>query len=209
MSCVQTVRGTWTMILSGLFGNDPERAERELVRRAREGEARAFKEIFDRCAPAVRRFCRDLLRDAPAADEATQETFVRAFDKVAALRQEDRLLAWLLGIARRVCFEHHRRSRREAERHDDSEAAALGCAAPFTPETAALDREAADVVHRGMRALSADRQAALLLRFDHGLGYAEIATAMGWSVAKAKVEVHRARLLLRDRLVRYEEGEGP
>ena len=149
------------MILSGLFGTDPERAERELARRAREGDARAFREIFDRCAPAIRRFCRDLLRDPAAADEATQETFVRAFDKFSKLRQEDRLLAWLLSISRRVCYEQHRRNRRHAERHDDAEQAGLECAAPFTPETTALGREAAAVVQAGLEALSADRQAAL------------------------------------------------
>lgn len=203
---MQTVRTSWAMVLSGLFGADPERAERRLARRAREGDVRAFREIFDRCSPAVRRFCRDLLRDPAAADEATQETFVRAFDKVSSLRQENRLLAWLLAIARRVCFEQHRRDRREADRHQDAEAAELECAAPYTPESTALGREAAAVVQAGLAALSADRQAALLMRFDHGLGYAEIADAMGWSVAKAKVEVHRARLLLRDRLARYEEG---
>lgn len=208
MRSVQSVRSGWAMILSGLFGKNPEQAERELARRAREGDAGAFREIFDRCAPAVRRFSRDLLRDGVAADEATQETFIRAFDRVKSLRQEDRLLAWLLGIARRVCFEHHRRNRRAADREGDS-LELERCAAGATPETTALGREAAAVVQAGLEALSADRQAALLMRFDHGLGYAEIAEAMGWSLSKAKVEVHRARLQLRERMAAYEEGAAP
>lgn len=207
MPSVESVRSGWAIILSGLFGKDPERVERELARRAREGDARAFREIFDRCGPAVRRFARDLLRDPAAADEAMQETFVRALERVTALRQEDRLLAWLLGIARKVCLEHHRRGRRHADRHLDEDAAETEPCGRGTPESAALHREAAEVVQAGLEALSADRQAALLMRFDHGLGYLEISHAMGWTVAKAKVEVHRARLQLRERMARYEEGE--
>jgi len=203
---VQTARSNWAMILSGLFGRDPQRLERELARRAREGNAEAFREIFDRCAPAVRRFCRDLLREPALADEATQETFVRALDRFGGLRQEDRLLAWLLGIARLVCTEQFRH-RRVAQSRQAEETAAVELPAPFTPESRLLDREAAEVVRAGLEALSEDRQTALLLRFDHGLGYQEIASVMGWSLAKAKVEVHRARVQLRDRMAQYDRGE--
>ena len=51
--------------------------------------------------------------------------------------------------------------------------------------------------------LSADRRAALLMRLDHGLGYGDIAEAMGWPLQKVKNEIHRARLQLRERLAEY------
>src|SRR3954469_22505247 len=82
--------------------------EREVVERARAGEPEAFRVIFERHAPAVRRFLGDLFRDAPAADEATQETFVRAHAKLRSLEEGDRLSAWLLGIVRRVFLEQLR-----------------------------------------------------------------------------------------------------
>src|SRR3954464_11344409 len=82
---------------------------------ARAGEAEAFRVIFERHAPAVRRFLGDLFRDAPAADEATQETFVRAHAKLRSLEEGDRLSAWLLGIARRVFLEQLRRRKRDPD----------------------------------------------------------------------------------------------
>jgi RNA polymerase sigma-70 factor (ECF subfamily) len=51
--------------------------------------------------------------------------------------------------------------------------------------------------------LSEDRRAALLMRIDHGLGYGEIAAAMGWTLQKVKNEIHRARLQLRASLAGY------
>jgi RNA polymerase sigma-70 factor (ECF subfamily) len=203
---VLLARPRFGAFLADLFGPGRDAIEQELVDRARNGDASAFREIFDRFAPAVHRFSRDLLRSAVHADEATQETFVRALDRLGKLRDRDRLLAWLLGIAKKVCFEQLRRSGRDRDRHVGSEVAEA-CAAPFNPESAALDREAAGVVHAAIEALGAERRTALLLRFDHALPYSELAVVMGWSVAKAKVEVHRARLQLREALDAYERGD--
>ncbi len=98
------------------FGaEEPVSLERRLVERARAGDDKAFRAIFDRHAPAVRRFLYDLLRDRDSADEATQETFVRAHGRLAALRDEDKLVAWLFGIARHV-YHEARRARRPARR---------------------------------------------------------------------------------------------
>jgi len=71
-----------------------------------------------------------------------------------------------------------------------------------------LGREEMEVVERAMASLSEDKRAALLLRFDHGLRYEEIASTLGWSLSKAKVEVHRARLKLRAALDAAGEGDG-
>src|SRR5439155_22584478 len=87
---------------------DAAAIERAWVLRARSGDAAAFRAIFDRYAGSVRRFLRDLLRSDSSADEATQETFVRAHQKIEALREGDTLASWLFGIARNVYFEHRR-----------------------------------------------------------------------------------------------------
>ena len=55
-------------------------------------------------------------------------------------------------------------------------------------------------------AVGEPRKSALLLRLDHGLAYEDIAEVMGWSVAKVKNEIHRARLQLRAQLARYLGG---
>ncbi|HEY6911272.1 MAG TPA: sigma factor, partial [Myxococcales bacterium] len=71
--------------------------------------------IFDRQSPGVRRFLGDLLRHDPAADEATQETFVRAWHRLSTLEQAGKLQGWLFGIARMVSLEHIRRKRRDGD----------------------------------------------------------------------------------------------
>src|SRR5512140_1589606 len=82
--------------------------ERALLRRARTGDPAAFRLLFERHSPAVWRFLKDSFRDEASADEATQETFVRAHGRLGTLRDEDRLASWLLGIARLVFLEARR-----------------------------------------------------------------------------------------------------
>jgi RNA polymerase sigma-70 factor, ECF subfamily len=178
--------------------------EREVVERARAGEPEAFRVIFERHAPAVRRFLGDLLRDAPAADEATQETFVRAHARIRSLEEGDRLSSWLLGIARRVFLEQLRKRKRDPDPLTDEESHQVDTAP--TPEAVLLSSEADRVLDVALVTLPRERRAALLLRIDHGLGYGEIAEAMGWTLQKVKNEIHRARLHLRYELATYLAG---
>jgi RNA polymerase sigma factor (sigma-70 family) len=178
-------------------------SDQELLSRARAGDPEAFRVIFDRQAPGVRRFLGDLLRDDAAADEGTQETFVRAHQRLGTLSGAEKLQGWLMGIARMVFFEQLRRKRRDGPQLDDEP---VQVDRSPTPEAALLAGEADQVLDVALRDLSEERRAALLMRIDHGLGYGDIAEAMGWPLQKVKNEIHRARLQLRARLAAYLDG---
>jgi len=175
--------------------------DEELLSRARAGDAEAFRVIFDRQAPGVRRFLGDLLRDEAAADEGTQETFVRAHQRLTTLLEPGKLQGWLFGIARMVFFEQLRRKRRDALPAEENEPVQIDRAP--SPEAALLSREADQVLDQALAGLTEERRAALLMRLDHGLGYDQIASAMGWNLQKVKNEIHRARLQLRTQLAEY------
>jgi RNA polymerase sigma-70 factor (ECF subfamily) len=178
-------------------------SEEDLQSHARAGDGRAFRVIFDREAPGVRRFLGDLLRDDSAADEATQETFVRAHQRLPTLSGAEKLQGWLMGIARMVFMEQLRKKRRDGPRLEDEPVQVDR--AP-TPEAALLSGEADRVLDSALGELSEDRRAALLMRLDHQLSYGEIGQAMGWPLQKVKNEIHRARLQLRARILGYLEG---
>jgi RNA polymerase sigma-70 factor (ECF subfamily) len=179
-------------------------AETRLLERASAGDPAAFRLLFDRHAPAVRRFLRDLLGDDAIADEGTQETFVRAHRGLHTIREDGKVLSWLFGIARNVSREQLRARRRLVP---VGEAMVDRPADPsLTPEAMLLGREADRALARALAHLSEERRAALLLRIDHGLDYDEIRGVMGWSLAKVKNEIHRARLELRSRLMKYVGG---
>jgi RNA polymerase sigma-70 factor (ECF subfamily) len=157
----------------------------------------------------VHRFLADLLGDLALASDATQETFVRAFRRVDQLPPGTRMVPWVFGVARNVSLELRKARGRVRRIVVDGETAADAVADPSvrSPEAALLDREALVVVERALARLPDERKAALLLRLDHGLSYDDIAGAMGWSLAKVKVEIFRAREVLRATLKEYRGGE--
>jgi RNA polymerase sigma-70 factor (ECF subfamily) len=182
----------------------PETAD--LLARARAGDAEAFRVIFHRQAPGVRRFLGDLMRDDSAADEATQETFVRAHARLGTIEQPNALTGWLLGIARMVFLEHLRKKRRDGPPANDADDQPAQIDAAPNPETQILTAESEKVLSSALEHLSEERRAVLMMRIDHDLGYGEIAETMGWTLQKVKNEIHRARLQLRERLQPYLEG---
>ena len=164
--------------------------------------------MYGDLAPRVHRFVRDLLGDAALASDATQETFVRAFRRVEGLPHGTRLVPWVFGVARFVAMEL-RKARGRVRRVIDDGASPDDRAVDTrarSPEDVLLDREAVRVVERALLRLPEERRAVLLLRCDHGLAYDEIAQLMGWSLAKVKVEIFRAREVLREVLQQYRGG---
>ncbi len=159
--------------------------------------------IYERHARAIHRFVRDMLGNESDAADATQETFFRAFGMLGELRDPDRLRPWLFGIARRVSLELFRARKRTRAARATEPCPEID---ELTPEAMLLGREAQRIISAAMGRLREKRRAALLLRVDHELSYSDIAELMDWSVAKAKVEVHRGRLQLRTILAEHHAG---
>src|SRR6267378_3941208 len=77
----------------------------DLIAQACQGDEEAFRLIFERYSRPVISFLYDLVSDRGLAEELTQETFVRAFRSLHALREETKLSTWLFGIAKNVARE--------------------------------------------------------------------------------------------------------
>lgn len=167
-------------------------------------ELAQFSRLYETQAPRIHRFLRDLLFDATLAKDATQETFARSLHHASIWRDETRAVPWLFGVARNVSLELRKeRARRGRVMRDalepHEEPRAREC-----PEADLVARDTARRLAAAMAKLSEDRRALLLLRLDHGLGYEQIAESMGFSLAKVKVELFRAREALRAELASQE-----
>lgn len=203
-----------TSLLQGLLLGRSDPTDASLTAGVRAQDPAAFRVLFDRHAPAVWRFLRDLVDDPTFVEEGLQETFVRAYDRIHQLREDGRMAPWLLGIARNVALEHLRAKKRDRPPGHNELSADTADALAWTtpgddaqsPELLLIGRETESLVTRALARLTDDRRAALLLRVDHGLGYEEISQVLGWTLPKVKNEIHRARLQVREALASYERG---
>jgi len=165
---------------------------------ARAGDDKAFRFIFDRHAPSVRRFLQDLLRDGEAADEGTQEVFVRAHSRLRSLRDQDKLQPWLFGIARHVLSGHRRSSVADRDKQRRIEGRRLLDEEDVDRLVERIDaQQNSHRVYAALAALPEGERAIFELVALDGLVPAEAAAALGIRAATGRVRLHRARRTLR------------
>jgi RNA polymerase sigma-70 factor (ECF subfamily) len=145
-----------------------------------------FEQMYRSHFPDVFRFAVWLTRDRSEAEDVASETFVRAWARRDRLRTET-LKAYLLAIARNVFLNQRKRT----GSHDEL-SPALADGSPDPQRQAASRIELGRVWNALAQLPEADR-AALVLRTEHSLAYAEIARVLEISEGAARVKVHRAR----------------
>ena len=178
------------------MGTDDARPDAELVAAAVGGDRAAFATIYRRYVDRVHGFAYSFLRSPADAADATQDTFVRAAEQLANLRDPSKLRSWLFAIARTVCLARIRRRDRDTPEPEMSALADTGAAAGASepgPASAAERSELARLVWDAAAALDDRDRLVLELTVREGLDGGELADALGVSPAHAHVLAHRAR----------------
>lgn len=161
----------------------------------------SFEDIFERFARPVASFLFQMVGDRSLAEDLAQDTFIRAYWSMARKREETPASAWLFAIAHRVALEAlRRRQRKQREVMTDDFAPFDGEAQSPHPEARLLDNETHALIGRALMALPADQRSVFVLKLVHHLSYEQIARATGYSIAKLKSDLHRARFVMRRRL---------
>jgi len=163
-----------------------------LAARARDDPA-AFAPLYERYLDPVYRYCYRRLGAREAAEDAAAAVFARALAALPAYR-DGSFRAWLFAIAHNAVADNHRRQRARPEA--PLEAAGDPPDRAPTPEEIALENDERGSVRALLTALPDDQRRVLEMRLA-GLSGAEIATALGRSVAAVKMLQLRAMTRLR------------
>ena len=188
----------------GAFAGTLMNSSADLVTRVCQGDSDAFRLIFERYSRPVISFIFDMVNDRSLAEELTQETFVRAYRAIRTMRAETKLSTWLFGIARNVARESLR-ARVRAQSHldlADKSVMDLSDHKPV-PVDGLLSKELNELIRRSLAALDEDKRLVFTLKVLHQCSYEEIATITGFSIAKLKTDLHRARAEMRKRISPY------
>ena len=167
----------------------------ELAALSAAGDRAAFGELVRRHGASVRALVRRMGAEPAAADDAAQDAFIAAFERIGEFRGDGAFLAWVRRIAARL---YARRARRRLA-DGLATAAVEEPAGPGEGDVAArLDLDAA------LAALSAAERMCVSMSYGAGLTHAEIADALGAPVGTVKSHVRRGLDKLRRRM-----GAGP
>jgi RNA polymerase sigma-70 factor (ECF subfamily) len=170
-------------------------SEQALVRRSARGDERAFGLLVERYQGMVFSLCHRLLRDPARAEDAAQDTFLKAWSALPGFRGDARFSSWVYRIAYNTCISQLRKQRPEVELDEERPAPTPGPAEELRAGDIrrAIDEEVAR--------LPEEYSAVLTLYHLNGMRYDEICSITRRPMGTVKAQLHRARALLRTRLV--------
>ncbi len=183
---------------------EPPAADLALCGAAAEGDRGAFAALVERHQRRIWRVCRQYL-GFDEADAAVQDTFLKAYVRLAGFDGRAAFTTWLTRIAINTCLDVLRARRREGARAetDDGDGTSLLVRLPdeaVDPETRAIERQGVRRLAAAEVGLPPRQREIFRLRFYAELELEEIAAALGVHVGTVKTQLHRAVHRLRREL---------
>lgn len=192
--------------------NQPDSKEAMLIHKASRGDLEAFNLIVLKYQDLVYSHAYALLGDRYAAEDATQESFLKAFKNIGNFRGGS-FRPWILKITTNTCYDELRKSKRRThislyaknEYGEEQDSPAWMADPAASIQNILEQKELAHKLYRTLDELPVEYRSALTLVDIHGMDYAETARVLGIPLGTLKSRVARGRFLMRKKLTNHLE----
>ena len=171
----------------------------ETIQEAKNGDARAFALIVRQYRQSVFRICVRILGDGDDAEDAVQETFVRAWQAISGYDIRFSIATWLGAIACRLCYDVLRRRKRR-RRYEQEALWHHSGDCVRDPESDAAGRDLETLFRKVTSALAPMQKTVFVLAEIEGLPFEEVRRITGWSTVQIKSNLYIARKKVRKAL---------
>ena len=187
--------------------------ERACLESMRRGDPACLGDFFEAWGDRLYRLSLRLTGDPAAAEDVVQEAFLKLMAGADSIEGRSRLATWLYRVAYNASMDRLREGKRTTPVPEEQDDGALPMPSlfvdfRFSPEAMLKDAEMRRALDEAIASLPPSLRAAFLLRDVEGLSTAEAAEALSLTETNLKVRLHRARLLLRERLSAFVAGRG-
>jgi RNA polymerase sigma-70 factor (ECF subfamily) len=177
--------------------------DRELVDRAREGDAKAFGELVKKHQQRIHRLAIHMLRDRAEAEDVTQETFIRAYQALARFDGRSEPYTWFYRITINLSLNRIRSRKARKTTHDTDDPRLDGMLVDNKPSTAdpgaqAQRTEMYNALTQGIDGLSDTLRTTLILVCIDGRSHEDVAQILGAPEGTIAWRVHEARRKLKE-----------
>jgi len=173
-----------------------------LLRKARAGDVEAFVQLFEPLRPTVHMVARTLVGE-PDAEDVVMETYLKAWTHLPGYRGGASLKTWLLRIARNAALDVLRRrasrptSSLSGESTDEPVVLDVEDPTAVTPAEQLEVRDSVAMLRKALARLDPPHRQVLLMRYEDGLSYGEIAAASGLAIGTVMSRLFNAKRKLR------------
>ncbi len=180
--------------LPHVVASDPRTVDRQLVARCLDGDGAAERALYDAHVERIYRLMHRMAGDGDLAADFTQETFIRAFQRLGQFRGDSSLATWLHTIAVSVALNGMRKVKRLRVRTDTMDAVAD---VPAVGLPTGLTADLRARLHAAIDALSEKLRPVFVMHDVEGYTHDEIAGTLGIPVGTSKARLFDARARLR------------
>lgn len=176
---------------------EEHQVDRALVKRAQQGDKRAFDLLVSKYQRRLSRLVSRFIKDEHEVADVVQEAFIKAYRALATFRGESAFYTWLYRIAintaKNYLSQNGRRYSTTVE--NDGEILDLAESIPdyHTPEAELMNREIVHAINQAIEMLPEELRHAIILREMDGLSYDEIAQVMNCPTGTVRSRISRAR----------------
>jgi RNA polymerase sigma-70 factor (ECF subfamily) len=179
-----------------------------LIDRFKGGDQTAFEEIVLKYQDRIYNLCRYMLGNTHDAQDAAQDTFIKAYQNLKKFKPESSLYTWLYRIAVNTCLDYKKRPFFASLFRSSDEREEFIVEYPSdepSPERLYESKQIGDVVQRSLKHLSPKLRTVIILKEIEGLSYEGIAEVLEVSVGTVKSRISRAREELRELIKKFTE----
>ena len=185
--------------------------EEILIAKSKQGDLAAYGQLVERHQNMVYNLALKLLGSPEDAKDAAQEIFIKAYRSLPGFQGEAGFSTWLYRVASNKCLDFLRKKNRERERNYSLEEgfSQEAVSSQYEPEKAFLLKERQERLKKAVTELPETYRLVLVLHHYQGLSYREVAGIMGLPEKTVATRLHRAKQLLRNKLLGGDADELP
>ena len=166
-----------------------------LIHRFKNGDGSVFGELVRKYQDKIYNLCRYMLQDMHDAEDAAQDTFIKAYRNLGAFKPDASFYTWLYRIAVNACLDYKKKAR--PEQIDDEYALDRLASTDASPERLYQSKEITRSIQSALAKLPEQLRAVIVLKEIEELSYEEIAEVLHTSLGTVKSRISRARDELR------------
>lgn len=187
--------------------------EKELLRRSKEGHVSSFEELISVHQQKVYNIALRMLANEQDAFDASQEVFIKVYKNLDKFQENSSFSTWLYRITTNTCLDMIRKNKDKKNdisidsqvEFEDGEASFQLEDKNADVEEEILKKERRQALYEAIQQLNDEHKKMIVLRELQGMSYQEIAEITGANIGTVKSKINRARISLKNSLLKYKE----
>ena len=171
---------------------------KDVLMKVKNGDLYAFEYMLSFYEKAVFNYCKNITKNIEEAKDITQETFIKIFTHRKSIDPEKKIKTWIFTIATNTAYDSFRKKKRKNETSLDEEIETISATKTYYPKEGLKSD-----IEKAMLQINKEYREALLLFYQQGFKYEEIAEILEIPVNTVKTNISRGKEQLKDILKDY------